>query len=174
MINSLDIYKKANKLVDKFGTRDSLKIAKGLGIDVVFIDYFEKLLGMYAYRWKHRVIFLNNRMNEEFTNMVAAHEIGHDILHRDLAKGKLLQEFELFKIQNSVEYEANAFAAHLLIDTEKCFELIKNGYDVIEISKFCNTEINLMLIKLQEMRQLGYNLNLSEYAHSNFLKNIKA
>ncbi len=174
MIDSVGIYKKANSLVQLHGTRDTLKLAKVTGIDVVSVDCFNDLLGMYAYRWKHRVMFLNNRMDEYLTQMVAGHEMGHDIYHRELAKGQGLQEFELFRMQSRTEYEANAFASHVLIDTDECLELARNGYDVVSIAKCMNSEINLMLIKLQELNRLGYNLRLPIQPQSDFFKNIHA
>ena len=72
------------------------------------------------------------------------------------------------------EYEANAFNAHVLIDTDECFELAKNGYDVVSMAKTMNSEINLMLIKLQEMGRLGYDLHLPMEPRSDFFKNLRA
>ena len=39
-MDSLTIYKKADKLVQSFGTRNPIEIAKGRGIEVTFVDYF--------------------------------------------------------------------------------------------------------------------------------------
>ena len=119
-------------------------------------------------------MLLNNRMDEYLTQMVAGHELGHDIYHRDLAKGKGLQEFELFRMHNTTEYVANAFAAHVLIDTEECLEYARNGYDVVQMAQAMNSEINLMLIKLQELIRLGYPLQLPVEPRSDFFKNIHA
>lgn len=79
--------------------------------------------------------------------VVGAHELGHDQLHRDIAEVGF-QEFELFRMSNSTEYGANASAAHLLTDMDDCIELVRNGYDVVTTAKTMNTEINLLLIKL--------------------------
>ena len=166
MIDSVGIYKKANKLVESNGTRDTIKLAKSSGVEVIPVNCFNNLLGMYVYRWKHRAMFLNDRMDEYLTLMVAGHELGHDIYHRELAKGE--------GMRSSTEYEANAFAAHLLIDTGECLEYARNGYDVVQIAKAMNSEINLMLIKLQEMSRLGYNMRVPFEPKSDFFKNIKA
>lgn len=66
--------------------RDTLRIASELGIYVHFIDDFNELLGMYTYRHKERHILLNSRMEDMVLQMVCGHEIGHDSLHRSLAK----------------------------------------------------------------------------------------
>lgn len=174
LIDSKGIYKKANDLVQLHGTRDTLILARDCGVDVVPVSDFGALLGMYIYKWRHRAMFLNDRMDEYLTQMVAGHELAHDMLHRDLAKGEGLREFELFRMTNLTEYEANAFCSHVLIDSDICFEYARNGYDVVSIAKMMNSEINLMLIKLQEMIRLSYDLRLPMEPRSDFFKNIRA
>ena len=50
------IHQKANELVRACGTRDTLRIAREIGIYVRFVDGLENLLGMYTYRHKERHI----------------------------------------------------------------------------------------------------------------------
>lgn len=175
IISSEEIYNKARSIVKSCGTRDTLKIAQELGIYVHFIDNLNNLLGMYTYRHKERHILLNSNMEEMVMQMVCGHEIGHDIFHRDLAKGNnSLPEFVLFDMRTKHEYEANAFAAHLRIDDEELFDLMRQGYDVVQLSSMMNTNINLMLIKLNEMNRMGSTLNLPYMPQSDFLKGISA
>ena len=174
LIRSEEIYKKANCIVRSCGTRDTLKIARELGIYVHFIDDFNELLGMYTYRHKERHILLNSRMEDMVLQMVCGHEIGHDSLHRPLAKeNNSLPEFVLFDMRTKHEYEANAFASHLIIDDDELIDNLRQGYDVVQLSSIMGTNINLMLIKLNEMNRMGWNLNLPYVPHSDFLKNIR-
>ncbi len=173
MVNSKDIYIRANKVVKDAGTRNASAIAADLGISLYYQDDFTKLLGMYAYSFRKRAIFVNNRLDEHMTAMVIAHEIGHDILHRNLAKGSALKEFELFNLKDTTEYEANAFAAHLLIDTDEFVELAREGRDVTDIAATMNTHINLALIKLQELIKLGYDLRMPMEVRGDFLRKIE-
>lgn len=167
------IYHKANELVRRCGTRDTLRIACEIGIYVHHIDDFKELLGMYSYQHKERHILLNSNMDYITTQMVCGHEIGHDALHRERAKvGMGLQEFTLFDMRNEMEYEANAFSAHLRINNEELFELMGQGYDVVQLSSIMETNINLMLIKLNELNRMGYQLNLPYIPRSDFLKNV--
>ena len=62
IIRSEEIYKKANSIVKSCGTRDTLKIARELGIHLHFLDNLNDLLGMYTYRHKERHILLNSNM----------------------------------------------------------------------------------------------------------------
>lgn len=174
MYNSQEIYDKANKIVKQAGTRDAKRIAKELGFHLKFVDYFPKLLGMYTYKNRVRAIFVNNRLNEYLTQMVIAHEIGHGILHNDIAKNAALQEFELFRMdRNNTEYEANAFAAHLLLDTKEFLEYSRQNMTVAQIAQAMNTEINIALIKWKELDALGYDLHAPMDTKGNFLKDIE-
>ena len=138
------------------------------------MDYFKTLLGMYVCQKRVRSIFLNNKMDEYLTFVVAAHELGHDSCHRELAVQRGFKEFEMFDMRRGIaEYEANAFAAHLLLDTDECVELFRNGYDIGAVSKIMNTGINLMLIKCHELIKLGYDLRMPMDVHGDFLKKIK-
>ena len=171
MIDSFRIYKKANALVKRIGTRDTRQIANELGIKIYYENY-DDLLGMYTYRWKQRIIFINNNLDDHMRQMVLAHEIGHDIFHRNLASNGL-KEFELFDMKNTTEYEANIFCSHLLIDNDEVLALARDGYDIVQISSMLNSHINLLLIKMQEMNKMGYDFNVPYRPESDFLKNIK-
>lgn len=167
------IHRKAIDIVNSCDTRNSICLAHELGIFVHQNNDFKDLLGMYAYVNKERHILLNANMEELVMQMVCGHEIGHDILHRDVAKrSQGLQEFVLFDIRNNMEYEANAFAAHLRIDDEELFEHLKQGKDVVQIASEMGTNVNLMLIKLNELNRMGWHMDLPYIPHSNFLKDI--
>ncbi len=141
IIRSEEIYNRAKSIVRSCGTRDTLKIAHELGIYVHFIDDLNELLGMYTYRHKERHILLNSNMEHLVMQMVCGHEIGHDTLHRDLAKGNdTLPEFVLFDMRTKHEYEANAFSAHLIIDDDELIDYMRRGYDVVQLSSAMGTK----------------------------------
>ena len=45
-------------------------------------------------------------------------------------------------------------------------------YDVVQLSAAMGTNINLMLIKLNELNRMGWQLNLPYVPHSDFLKDV--
>lgn len=172
-MDSYELFRRANQLVLQCETRDALRIAKDMGIWVYYEDGFKDLLGMYTFQWNHRLMFLNAKMSECMTQMVAAHEIGHDVCHRALAKANGMREFTLFSAKDNTEYEANAFAAHILLDNDEVYSLARQGYDVAEIAQAMNSHVNLMLIKMQEMIKMGYDFSLPYYPDGRFFRNIK-
>ena len=116
--------------------------------------------------------FYQNSIAKHMLQMVLAHEIGHDTYPRDLAR-RGLQEFTLFHMKNDTEYVANAFGAHLLLDNDEVLELARSGCDVVQIAKTLNSDINLLLIKMQEMNKMGYNFNVPCSPESDFFKKIR-
>ena len=50
---------------------------------------------------------------------------------------------------------------------------MKQDYDVVQLSAAMGTNINLMLIKLNELNRMGWQLNLPYVPHSDFLKNVR-
>ncbi len=80
-------------------------------------------------------------------------------------------EFELFNITNTTEYEANLFAANLLLDETTIEELISDGYDVVQIARQLGTNVNLLLLKLQQMND-DNRLRLPDMPDRNFLGTI--
>ena len=165
-------HSRAKELVRLAGSRDMQRIARELNIKVLYNDNFTNLLGMYFCKWRNRFIFLNSNLDDIWLNMVLAHEIGHDQLHRDLAKESQLHEFELFRLNSRVEYEANAFAAHLLMDSDEVYAEIKEGCDEFSLARKMNCNINLALVKLQEMAKMGYDIRPSGASDSQFFRRI--
>lgn len=172
MTNSEYIYQKVNELMKKVGSREPLKIADELGIDIYYNGDFDKLLGFYTQVKKKRAIVINNRLDEYMARMVLAHELGHDALHRNYTKTSPFQEFVLFDMKDNKEYEANVFAAHLLLDTDEILELAQDGLDVYSIASTMCVNINLVLIKISEMITLGYDLRMPLDTKKDFLRDI--
>lgn len=172
-MDSYEIYRQANNLIQKHGTRDPLELADCMGIQVHDVPEFTDLLGMYTYRWKHRIVLLNPNVNQTLYRMVCGHEIGHDQRHRQLAGGNGIQEFELFDMTSMMEYEANAVNAHLLIDEKDMIELFKQEYDLAQTASILNVNINLLLIKIQEMNRLGMDFKLPYSPDAQFFRGTK-
>jgi len=163
------IHKEAQHLVRQHGTRDPFQIAKGLGIHVIFNYDFKALKGMYKIILRSRFIFINGNMNSLDKRTVCAHELGHDRFHRHFAKSGVLQEFMLYDMKTRPEYEANIFASELLIDDDDILELVKEERDICHIAGELGEDINLVLIKIDELRKRGHDLRVPYRPQSDFL-----
>jgi Zn-dependent peptidase ImmA (M78 family) len=167
-VNSEDIISKSGAALRRCECRDPFKIARELGIEVKYDDY-GKLKGMYTIIKRNPYIFINNTLDRYTQHLVCAHEIGHDRLHRDLVRDGWMREFVIYNMNNRPEYEANLFASEVLIDDDEILELMSERLDTEQIARALYTDINLVGIKLEALRQKGYEFRQIEYKR-NFLK----
>ncbi|MCI8652088.1 MAG: ImmA/IrrE family metallo-endopeptidase [Angelakisella sp.] len=168
-MNSEYLYEAGSRIVKRCGNRDPFAIAENLGIEVIYCNHFGPLKGMYRVVKRCRFIFINNALSERMQKIVCAHEIGHDQLHRHLAKGGAIREFMLYDMTIRPEYEANVVAADMLLDTEEILEYIyEDHYSVEQITKAMGTDQNLVALKIECLVNAGY--ELPKMAHrSDFL-----
>lgn len=163
------IIRRALQLKRRYDTQNPFRIAEQLGIDVLCTDRLKRLKGMYRVIKRNRFIILNSKNSERMSRIVCAHELGHDQLHREFAGEQALQEFELYDMSSRREYEANIFAAGLLIDNDELLEMIGQGYDTMQIAAATETDINLVALRVNCLIQDGYRLRAQEH-DNRFLK----
>ena len=166
---SVDIKRKANQLVRLFGTRDPFEMIKGMNVILVFYP-LDGVRGFYQYFKRNNIIYIDESLSRHDQQFVCAHELGHDQLHRNLAKGSAIQEFMLYDMTTKPEYEANIVAAEILLDTDEILEYIYDyGYTSEQIARAMGTDINLVALKIAHLAESGYDLRRIEH-RSDFLK----
>ena len=149
-----DIVAKANEVVQETGSRDPEEIASQLGI-IIMPCNFSKQKGVYKVIKKDRFIFVKEDLCPELRNIVLLHEIGHDVLHRKEAL--TFQEFNIFDVRGGrMEYEANSFAAEVSLPDEDILEYVRQGLSAEEIAKCMNSDINLVMLKIESLNRRGY------------------
>lgn len=169
MSNREYIQKVANRLINKYDTHDPFLLCEAVGVEVLHAD-LGSLKGMYKYLKKNRFAVINENLDSYIKSLVCAHELGHDILHQDLARKVCLQEFILYDMKSRSEYEANLFASEILLPDDKIFALANDGYDIEQISKELCTDINLVTLKVASMNTRGYRFNTPNPPVCKFLK----
>ena len=68
-----------------------------------------------------------------------------------------------------MEYEANLFAAQLMLPDDEIKEYIYKGFDVQQIARAMRSDINLVAIKVSELNRQGCCFREQGF-RSNFLK----
>lgn len=158
------------KLVKRCGTRDPFEIANAIGIKILMVSDLKYLKGVYRVIKRNRWIFINSNLSPQMQKIVCAHEIGHDQLHRGMAKGDGLIEVMLYDMKSQPEYEANIIASEILLPDDDMLELIYDyHYGLDLIAKTLHSDINLVALKCDTLIQKGYDLHKQEH-RSNFLK----
>jgi Zn-dependent peptidase ImmA (M78 family) len=163
------IHKAADKLVKQCGTRNPFIIADEIGVNIFFRNDFVNLKGMYKVIERNRFIFLNANLDEQEQKIICAHELGHDALHRTLAQYGILQEIMLCDMSSKPEYEANVFAAGILLDEREIYDLANLGYNEQQIASELCTDAGLVSIKINEMNKRGFGYRLSSVPRGDFL-----
>jgi Zn-dependent peptidase ImmA (M78 family) len=152
------------KLAERHHTRDPFVLADLLGFSVRFLDT-KVQKGFCANILNNYFIFINQNLSPEMQRMTCAHELGHVLLHKDRpgrdehGRSRRFVEMELFNITDETEYEANLFAANLLVDDETLLELLRSGQDIVAAARALGVNVNLLAIKLAEMKKAGLPLN---------------
>ena len=169
-ISKLYFAQKAEALIQKAGSRCPFEIADELGIIVMFRSDLGNLKGMYTIIKRNAFIFINSNLTDLMKKIVCAHELGHHTIHPHLAKGGAFKEFMLYEMDSKPEYEANIFAAELLLDTDELLDYIYDyNYSDEQIAMAMGTDVNLVALKVGYLRELGYDLKPSDHK-SDFLK----
>jgi Zn-dependent peptidase ImmA (M78 family) len=115
-------------------------------------------------------VMLNSFLSEEEKRIVAAHELGHITLHRSQLKMAPMSDNRLYNMINETEYQANLFAADLLIQDEDVAALSKQ--EDLDYFSFCSSLYatpELMSFKLYSLMKRGQKYNMPLDINSNFL-----
>lgn len=108
-------------LVNEYCTNDPFEICASAGIHVFFSDLPDVTEGVY-YRIKgHKIILINERLNRREARVVAAHELGHAVLHPK--SNYVFMTASTLLLPQRLEREAELFCCELLLygfETEIC------------------------------------------------------
>jgi len=172
-VSSIDyITHEANKLTCAFHTRNPYEICDELGVYIRQKDLGTDIKAFYFYQSRIRNIVLNWRVSAEVQRILIAHELGHDRLHKNIAMLKGFKEFELFDRATPTEYEANLFAAELLIDDGELLELLNDDdRTFFNVASVLYVPPGLLDFKLRVLKNKGYSINAPYMVNGDFLKN---
>ena len=166
-MDSLLIHQQANDLVQNFGTRNIKKIALNVGMEISETDCFHELLGLFAFQWHNHMVFINQRIDKYTKQMVCGYAVGHYLEHPNLNSVK---KFIAIKDKHIILHEQNAFASHLMLDSDEVYQMTKRGLDAAQIAATKGIHLNLVLVKLLELHHLGYDLRHYHAQHHAFIK----
>ena len=168
-MDSLLIHQQANDLVQNFGTRNIKKIALNVGMEISETDCFHELLGLFAFQWHNHMVFINQRIDKYTKQMVCGYAVGHYLEHPNLNSVK---KFIAIKDKHIILHEQNAFASHLMLDSDEVYQMTKRGLDAAQIAAAKGIHLNLVLVKLLELHHLGYDLRHYHAQHHAFIKKL--
>jgi len=160
-----------DKLSQKYSTRDPYELCDALGVKIHYKDLGPRVKVFYVCESRVRNIVINNRVSEIVQRILVAHELGHDRLHVKIAELKSFQVMEPFGLAIPAEYEANLFAADLLIDNDELLDLLY--YDdrtFYSIARELYVPEALLDFKLRILKHKGHEVDAPYKANGDFLK----
>lgn len=163
------INKQVEKLVRKYKTNNPFELIDALGINLIFKSDLGELKGFYYVAHRERYIVINSSLHEREQLLVAAHELGHDRLHRQLAQISPLKDFMIYDMASHTEYQANLFASELLIDDDHVVNCITEEMDFFYMCRSLGFRPEFVTFKLYNMLNKGHNINLPQNIDSKFL-----
>ena len=164
------IYTETKKLIKKYGTRDPFEIMDQMNIVVGETSRYKTLKGYCFMSCKTIYVMINSFLSEEEKMIVAAHELGHIILHRSQLKMAPMQDDTLYNMTDNTEYQANLFAADLLINDEEIEDMVQNeDLDYFGLCSSLNATPELMSFKLYSLTKRGQAYHMPMEIQSNFL-----
>lgn len=172
-MSSMDcIIRVANTLTHKYQTRNPYELCDALGVRIRLKDLGTDIKAYYFYHSRIRNIVLNTRVSETIRRILVAHELGHDRLHQQIAMLKGFQEIELFNMAQPAEYEANIFAAEVLIDDDELLELLNDrDKSFFDVARELYIPAPLLDFKFRVLKNKGYRIEAPYIANGDFLKN---
>lgn len=164
------IYDETQKLIRKYKTRDPFKIMDDMHIIVGETSSFQKLKGFCFMSCKTIYVQISSFLSEEEKQIVAAHELGHIILHRTQLKMAPMKDDTLYNMQDNTEYQANLFAADLLLSDADIADMAHNeDLDYFSLCSTLNSTPELMSFKLYSLTKRGQAYHMPMDIQSNFL-----
>ena len=111
----MDIRKKVQQLIRRHGTNDPERLARTMGINVIYIDLGGSVYGTYLkYKRVKTILIYAELTPEHLRRFVLAHELGHAVCTPD-ANTSWISAYTLALNTDRIEREANTFAVELLL-----------------------------------------------------------
>ena len=149
-MNCVDISAMVNRLIRQCGTDNPVRIAKELGINVMYTPLGGKKYGNYIkYKRVKTIIIDKEVIPPELFEFVLAHELGHAVCTPD-ENTRWLDQYTLGINSSIVESKANEFAVKLLLNDGYLKEYL--DISAYTLAKSRGIPKNLVYLKAWEIR----------------------
>lgn len=161
------------ELLEKYDERRPERLTKEMGIMLRYepMGKGEKSCkGFFIYQSRQKLITVNSDLDGERQRIILAHEIGHAALHHELLRQRAFHDFSMYDNASTLEYEANLFAAELLLEDEQVLERLREYDSFFSAAKRLGVPPELLDFKLRILKHKGYKFESPINARSDFLK----
>ena len=143
----MDIRKKVQQLIRRHGTNNPERLARTMGINVIYIDLGGSVYGTYLKYKRVKTILIDaERTPEHLRRFVLAHELGHAVCTPD-ANTSWISAYTLALNTDRIEREANTFAVELLLPDD--FVRENEGCSIYQLARLRGVPEGLVELKME-------------------------
>ena len=169
------IARQVRQLTERYGETDPERLCRAMNVLVLRQSMGREenaCKGFFLCKCRVRLIMLNADLARLLQRIVLAHELGHAVLHSRLSAEAGFHDFSLFDEAYVCEYEANLFAAELLLSDEQVMEQLNDDPSFFHAARTLHVPPELLDFKFRLMNRRGYHLPLPLNAKSTFLQHL--
>ena len=145
----MDIKKKADSLVRKYGTRNPFEIIRDLNVILVFAPLIDTR-AFYQYFQLHNIIYIDENLPSHEQAFECAHEMGHMFLHKKT--NTIFMDTRTCFVTDKYENEANIFAMDLLVSDEILYECLnEREFSLDQTARLLGFEKKLIELRLNAL-----------------------
>lgn len=128
--------------------------------------------GFFLCQSRIRLITVNSELDEQTARIILAHELGHAVLHHEAAKNSAFGDFSLYEETTRFEYEANLFAADILLEDDETIRCLMDSDSFFSAAMSLGVPPEMLDFKFRLLKSRGMGLESPILSRSDFLKNI--
>lgn len=169
------ILKTVQDVIQETGSRNLEEICSYYGVEIRRHDLKRKLKAYFYYNPADEIPFIVIDLNvsDIFYRILLAHEIGHYFLHRQegIVHAFCFQEFDVLEMNviQDEEYEANLFAAELLLEDSNVMEALHSN-SFFTAAAMLKVPAALLDFKVRNLQSKGQTLYTFSSPKASFLK----
>ena len=170
------ICEKVAQIKQKYVTKDLDQLCEAMNVLLLNQETplsIEQFKGLFLVSSRIKVIVLNSKLSPVYRRVVLSHEIGHSVLHDHLASARPFQDFDLFGMKDQCEFEANVFAAELLLKDSEVLSVLNDDTTFFSAAQSLNVPQELLDFKFRIMKHKGYSIMPQYVANADFLKQMR-
>ncbi len=175
-MNIEQISGKVSKMTKYYGETDPVKLCNTMNIIILYEQMGrspDACKGFFIEHCRIRTVTVNSDLPDVIQRIILAHELGHAALHRNSTGLHAFHEFSLFDETSHMEYEANLFAAELLLDDQQVVDTLNRDVSFFGAASALLVPAELLDFKFRVMKRKGYKLtDPPTNARGDFIKGI--
>ncbi len=161
---------------ERYRESDPFRLCEEMGVMTLFSPMGSDksaCKGFFLTQSRIKAITVNSDLSQDMQKIICAHELGHAMLHRDKSGINAFHDFSFFDGNDRLEYEANIFAAELLLPDEEVLKILNDDLSFFQAAAKLYVPCELLDFKFRTLKWKGYQvIEAPLNAKGNFLKNV--